>query len=239
MGKTLDFVSGGGIVLSSDGSTANNWKLTIGVNLTDENLPADTSKFFIGELQYQLVIRPGFVWANGQVLTDVTASYPKLKAWLKDTGPYGGAFLRKTLDEWNTEWNDTKWNAPDTEGTRPGMSPFYVLDESEDTIKVPDLRGAYQAAAGFDGQESGMTLADATRQIRGGFGELGNTGATDNGAIVVDSISGIPNLTFTSGTSNLAWIWRRVDSSRVVPVAKTNRPRSIVSYLCLYAGAPV
>jgi hypothetical protein len=224
MGKTIDFISGGGVTLSGVGSTETEKKVTI-------------TAAYIGELYHMLVIRPGFVWANGQVLTGATANYPLLKAWLKDTGQYGGAWLRKTLDEWNAEWNDAKWNAPDTTGNRAGMSPFYVLDEGEDTIKVPDLRGAYLAAAGFSGQTSGMTLNDAIRNITGAFVSLGTTSAANHGVIHID-ITPATDAMFASGQSSLAWLWNTLRADYNVPTALTNRPRSIASYLCLYAAGP-
>jgi hypothetical protein len=207
--------------------------------VSEANLPV---KFFIGEYYHQLIFRPGFVWANGQVLADVSENYPLLKAWLKDMGPYGGAAFRKTLTEWNAEWNDPKWNAPDTSGARAGMSPFYVLDESADTIKVPDLRGAYQAAAGFNGQTSGMTLADAIRAIK-----TANAGFTAQYSKSFSDSAGAP---FANGKqwSTIMWATQTADgnwgtgyvsfdSSSVVPTDTVNHPRSIADYLCLYAGA--
>jgi hypothetical protein len=205
----------------------------------EANLPV---KFFIGELYFQLVIRSGFVWANGQVLSGVTANYPLLKAWLKDTGASGGAFLRKTLAEWNAEWNDAKWNAPDTgdAATRVGMSPYYVLDESADTIKVPDLRGAYQAAAGFGGQANGKTLADAIREIygsallsiSGGYAHV--SGLT--GAFYTDTATTTIGSSYGSGSANKYKLF--FSAGNQVPTDTAVHPRSVTEYLCIYAGAP-
>jgi hypothetical protein len=199
------------------------------------------AKFFIGELYFQLVIRSGFVWANGQVLEDVTANYPLLKAWLKDTSSSGGAFLRKTLAEWNAEWNDAKWNAPD-EGdaaTRAGMSPYYVLDESGDTIKVPDLRGAYQAAAGFDGQANGTALADAIRNITGGYVMTTSYGhirvQSTKGAFATGGTGAVSTSPGQSGTYPVS---PDFSAARVVPTDTVVHPRSVTEYLCIYAGAP-
>ena len=90
-------------------------------------------------------------------------------AWLKDSGTYGGAWLWKSLAEWNETWNLPGWNEPDTgsDAVRAGMCQFYVLDESANTIKMPDLRGAFQGAAGFEEQPVGTIYADTMRNING------------------------------------------------------------------------
>ena len=198
----------------------------------EANLPV---KFFIGEYYYLQVIREGFVWANGGLLENVSTEYPMLKAWLLDTGTYGGAQFRKTQTQWDAEHDDSKWNAPDTSGTREGMSPFYVYDAAADTIRVPDLRGAHQEAAGFDGQPAGRTLVDAIRDIAGTIqehfgGHMNQTGAFES----IGTITGITG----GSTTNTRSYGSRVKASRVVPTALVNRPRSYTSYLCLYAGAP-
>jgi hypothetical protein len=206
-----------------------------------DKLPAGMAKFFIGELTHLLVIRPGFVWANGPTLQNVSDNYPLLKAWLLDTGPYGGAAFRKTLTEWNAEWNDAKWNAPDSAGARAGMSPFYVLDESADTIKVSDLRGAYQAAAGFNGQTSGQTLRDAIRNITGTMDTRNNTGLMITGTqagVVTGAFYKTAQKPNTFTTTGVAANDLGIDTSLVVPTDIVNHPRSIAGYLCLYAGAP-
>jgi hypothetical protein len=247
MSTNIDFLDGDNISISGLGSTETEKKITVSLaslpDIPAGKLPGDTAKFFIGEYYHQLIIRPGFVWANGQTLQNVSDNYPSLKAWLLDTGPYGGAAFRKTLTEWNAEWNDPKWNAPDSAGARAGMSPFYVLDESADTIKVSDLRGAYRAAAGFNGQTSGKTLRDAIRAIA-----TANAGFTAQYAKAASDSTTAP---FTNGKqwSTTMWATQNADAnwgtgytafdvSLVHPVDAVVHPRSIVGYLCLYAGAP-
>jgi hypothetical protein len=246
MNKSLEFVSGNNIQFSGEGSaTENKISAALAGIIPEEHLPGDTAKLFIGEYYFQQVVRPGFVWASGQVLTDISAAYPKLKEWLLNTGPYGGAFLLRTLSEWNAEWNNAKWNTPDTSGTRAGMSPYYVLDESADTIKVPDLRGAYQAAAGFNGWESGKTLVDAIRRLYTNANDyyanfpIGTSDqlVASKPYFVRGRVSGKAIATANS-TTNWEQTLLGFDSGISVPYDIVNHPRSIVSHLCLYAGAP-
>jgi hypothetical protein len=243
MGKSMDFISGDGMALSGTGSTTTEKKVTIGIRaggITADMLAekGGAAQFFVGELYFQLAIRPGFVWANGQVLSNVSVNYPKLKAWLLDTSAQGGSFLRKTLTEWNAEWNSTKWNAPAASG-RNGMSPFYVLDESANSIKVPDLRGAYQAAAGFNGADSGKTLADAIRNITGklDWSLAGDTVTNDTTSALYWYHPNNPSHkvqdTNDAGATDI-----RLDISRVHPTGLVVMPRSIAAYLCLYAAGP-
>ena len=202
----------------------------------EANLPV---KFFIGEYYYLQVIREGFVWANGGLLENVSTEYPMLKAWFLDTGTYGGAQFRKTQTQWDAEHDDSKWNAPDTSGTREGMSPFYVYDAAADTIRVPDLRGAHQEAAGFDGQPAGRTLVDAIRDIVGWLKITAQNASlrhAGEGAFAASGIESVGSFTVTGSSNQVRSLL--FSAGNVVSTALVNRPRSYTSYLCLYAGAP-
>jgi hypothetical protein len=118
------------------------------------------------------------------------------------------------------------------------MSPYYVLDESANTIKVPDLRGAYMAAAGFDSQAVGKTLADAIRNISGFISGV-RYGVITSTAKAFNDASSPAQMPETAGVNPVQYMRDiTLDASRIVPTATVNRPRSLTSYLCLYTGAP-
>jgi hypothetical protein len=193
---------------------------------------------FTGEIYHLYVIRPGFVYANGQTLSNADAGYPALWAWLQDSSSAGGAALCVTASAWTSAWNAIAAN----DLLSQGICGFYVQDTSAKTIKVPDLRGAYMEAAGYDGMSVGGVHGDMIRNIKSAI--------TETTALPISSrhkiVPTLPPFYSANGTQNYAiQITAQGDScvercgfdaSLVVPTGNANKPRAIALYPCIYAG---
>lgn len=267
--KNLDFLDGDYIRISGAESTTANKKVKVSVvktgepegfamldedgllpagrlpGIPDGNLPVDMSRFFVGELYPFLVVRPEFIWANGSVLANVTETCPRLKDWLLDAGTYGGAFLRKTPAEWNAEWNAVA--AKDKLGI--GLCGKYVYDEGADTIRVPDLRGAYLESAGYDSFNAGGVHGDIIRNITGSIQSIAggvpeplsladnwrNTGAMWADMVETYSVGGNTSIS-GAGTSRFNF---NAASAPGVQTGNANKPRALAVKICIYVGRRV
>ena len=99
---------------------------------------------------------------------------------------------------------------------------------------MPDLRGMYVEAAGFDSLGVGGVHGDGTREITGSvlYTSYVYSGA---GALTVSSIGGA-----TAVTSDYTYPRNRLsfEASRVVPVANKVQPRAWGALACCYLGMP-
>jgi hypothetical protein len=198
--------------------------------------------YLIGEVYPLLVMRPGFVYANGQTLENVDVQYPQLLAWLQDDGPYGGAQFNVSLAEWNAEWNDDagRWRG------QQGACGKYSLDLVAKTIKVMDLRGLTFEFAGYDGLTAGGTHGDMIRNFIATFSVVsGNdvwTAMTGTGACYPTNLNNgsnmrsVPSGSFSNFISNYTGCPIRLDPSRVAPTGAANKPRAFGAHPCLYVG---
>lgn len=117
-----------------------------------------------------------------------------------------------------------------------GGAPFYVQDLSAGTLRMPDLRGMYVEAAGFDSLGVGGVHGDAIRNIVGSVSQVhaGAAGVSMSGAIRANygnADSGSAN----QGEGRFGFVF---DSSRVVPTANKVQPRAWGALACVYLGAP-
>jgi hypothetical protein len=210
MGKKLNFISGDGMALSGtvDTETAKR-KLTIGLadggvtadkladggvtadKLADgaisaDKLPADLAFYRIGMVYPDIVLRSGFALAYGGILTNVSANYARLKAWLLSDE---GSPLVVTQAEYDELASDEKWEMAD--GTSAPVVYRFVLDAPADTVRLPVLAGAYMEFAGADGLEAAGAHADAIRNILGSlkiyYGGAISMGWYNAGAYTKDS----------------------------------------------------
>ncbi len=157
-----------------------------------------------------------------------------------------GQLLLKTEAEWQAMSTAT-W-ATLADGTKVGWNgiggvPYYVQNLGNGTLRMPDVRGMYTEAAGFDSLGVGGIHGDMVRNITGsidGGSEYNNQFLGDNitpyGAFSIDypnSKRGIGDYNDNQGCSIL-----RFTASRVVPTGNANKPRAWGALACCYLGIP-
>ncbi len=174
-------------------------------------------------------------WARryGELLVAADLSYPQLWEALQKPA---NAWKCKTQAEWNALRQASPFGGV-------GGAPFFVIDLSARTIRLPDTRGMYIEDAGFDGLEVGGVHGDAIRNITGQhyFGQDMDlrrgtprtpTGAFAYGATVRETVD---NLSWSNSSDN-QWCPLLFDASRAVPTASVNRPKAFGILPCVYVG---
>jgi len=199
----------------------------------------DAARIFLCEFYFfrHPTLRPGFQPAQGGLLENAAALYPEAWAYLQTAE---GQLLCKTEAEWqamtqaiwhtNADGSQVGWNGI-------GGAPFYVQDLAAGTLRLPDIRGMYAEAAGFDSLGVGGVHGDAIRNITGsvqaannGFGMQGPSGAFNvSESFSVGGHADVPGAFFKMFLIN---------ASRRVPVAAKNQPRAWGSLACVYLGRP-
>lgn len=166
----------------------------------------------------------GWAVRNGATLENADRAYPALWAALHAEK---NAWKCRSLEE---------WSALSAAAGGCGGAPFFVLDESAKTIRLPDTRGDYARDAGSGFLEAvGAWHGDAIRDMSGSadfgpswlYGASGVFSATGSNPTASASVVG-------SGPRALGFA-----ASRVVPTASENRPRSYGLLGCVYVGSPV
>lgn len=183
-------------------------------------------------------LRPGFQPAQGGVLQNAAEQYPEAWAYLQTAE---GQKLCKTEVDWQAMSTATWYTLAD--GTKVGWEgiggvPYYVQDLNTGSLRLPDLRGMYAEAAGFDGLDAGGVHGDGMRSM---IGELNIATNQNNDAIITPSENGIfvgPGSTLGRVlTSDLQQTRRlRFLSDDLVPVSAVNRPRAWGALACVYLG---
>lgn len=198
----------------------------------------------------------GFEPAQGGIVERAKDFYPEAWAFLQTDE---GKALCTTEDEWqamttavyyiatgiNDPNNASSFNEQKVEEfsfNGIGGAPFYVQNLNAGTIRLPDLRGMYSEASGFDGLTVGGVHGDMMRKIWG----------TQQYEAQIDGSSGLSRFTgtFYRGEStrdyktHLGGALGRgseltvLDSSRVVPTGNANKPRAWGANACVYLGKP-
>ena len=109
-----------------------------GIGIVDPEGPGG-DEMIVGELYYLYIVRPDFRLANGQVVP--FSEIPELVSWLHDETQFGGAQLCVPEEQWIDEWNDPKW--VEFEPPIIGACEKYVVDDEEETVRLPDIRGIH------------------------------------------------------------------------------------------------
>lgn len=187
-------------------------------------------------------LKKGFERAEGGLLENAAALYPEAWAYLQTPE---GQKLCKTEAEWQAMTRAT-W-ATLADGTKVGWdgiggAPFYAPDLSTGALRLPDLRGMYAEAAGFDSLGVGGVHGDGVRDIPGrlgmsfaSFSNLELENRVTDGAFELSRAS----VTATATGSNVnMYTEARMRISRVSPVANKNQPRAWGSLACVYLGLP-
>lgn len=177
--------------------------------------------YTIGEYRDWFEQTPPAGWAarNGAVLAKADTDYPDL--W---------AYLQKPENAWKCK-TLAQWNALSSAAGGVGGVPFFVLDASAKTIKLPDTRGDYSRCAGSSYlQAVGGWHIDAVRNITGQFAQLGG-GARFGGACVYDSSFSVGGY---GGAGGYSYDLTNFKASYVVPTASDNRTRTFATLGCVY-----
>ena len=185
------------------------------------------------------IVRVGFEPAQGGVIQNAATKYPDAWAYLQTTE---GQLLCKTEAQWQAMSTAVEYTLAD--GTTVGWNgiggvPFYAPNTATGELKLPDLRGMYPEAAGFDSLDVGGSHLDAQRQLFGEFGLTNLIGIMTNatgctGPFTTGSAPRSIGITAVTGSAYPV----RFDSSRVAPSAAKNQPRAWGALACVYLGAP-
>lgn len=197
------------------------------------------SKYDLCEFYYfrHPTLKPGFQPAQGGLLANAATLYPEAWAYLQTSE---GQKLCTTEVEWQA-MTTAIWHT-NADGTTVGWNgiggaPFYVQDLSAGTLRMPDLRGMYVEAAGFDSLGVGGVHGDMIRNIMGVLAVIdyaSAVGVTATGAFALDKhTNGPPSTDSASGYQ------ASFSASRVGPVGSANKPRAWGALACCYLGTPV
>ena len=196
------------------------------------------TSFLLGEFYYfrHPTLRTGFAPCQGGILANAVAQYPEIWAYLQTTE---GQLLCKTEAQWQAMTTAT-W-ATLADGTKVGWggiggAPYYVQDLSAGTLRMPDLRGMYAEAAGYDSLGVGGVHGDMIRNITGGVNletrVFGYAGA--NALYPSDGGSYWEGGTQLGGQNDGV----SINAARAVPTGAANKPRAWGALACAYLGQP-
>ena len=186
-------------------------------------------------------LRPGFQPAQGGLLQNAATLYPEAWAYLQTVE---GRKLCKTEAEWRAMTTAT-W-ATLADGSKVGWNgiggaPYYAPNTATGALRLPDLRGMYVEAAGFDALGVGGSHGDAGREILGTFPAVYGGGANPAPAegisgCFASTLVGVEGSGPVSASSvNLIYAFA---ASRMTPVANKVQPRAWGALACCYLGQP-
>ena len=203
-----------------------------------------TEKYDVGEFYYfrHPTMKPSFAAAQGGLISGAyqgknITEYP-IWDYLQTAE---GQLLCKTEAEWQA-MTTARWHT-NADGTTVGWdgiggAPYFVQDLGAGTLRMPDLRGMYAEAAGFDSLGVGGVHGDAMRNITGFVRDLAQNVASSGsfgGALYMSTGGGGAA---EGGINAYAVRSCYFDSSRVVPVGAVNKPRAWGALACCYLGIP-
>ena len=180
-------------------------------------------------------LKRGMQQAQGGLIADAATKWAQAWEYLQTSE---GRLLCCTEAEWQAKTRET-W-ATLGDGTKVGWggiggAPYYVQDLSAGTLRLPDLRGMFAEASGFDGLTPGAVHGDAIRNLLGWinletrvFGSAGTNVLfpSDGGSYWEGTQHGGQN----DGIS--------LNAARQVPTANKNQPRAWGALACCYLGQP-
>ena len=185
-------------------------------------------------------LRAGFAPLTGGLISNCATAYPEIWAYLATTA---GAKLCCTEAQWQAMSTAT-W-ATLADGTTVGWEgiggvPFYVRNTSTGNLRLPDLRGMYAEAAGFDSLGVGGVDGDRGRNAAGAFHAtaLGYNYPKFNpsGAFTRETVT---NSAGVPGDSDKNEFFKFVlNLSRVQPTGSTFAPRRWGALACCWLGTP-
>ena len=186
----------------------------------------------------------GFVPATGTLIADAATRYPKAYAYLQTTEGQTMCVDETTWQSMSTAvyYTDAAGNQYGWEGVG-GVCKF-VIDTNAGTIRVPDLRGLHQEAAGYNSLAVGQVVCDQMRKLTGQVGRESNITFHDSAlaaGVFWGGSGGITAATYnasysTSSISTDRWA-AFLDVSRQAPTGPRTSPARYGVLPCVYLGA--
>ncbi|MBS6831085.1 MAG: hypothetical protein KH208_14735 [Desulfovibrio sp.] len=216
--------------------------ITIEADGTISAVQPTMKKYDLCEFYYfrHPTLKPGFQPAQGGLLANAATLYPEAWAYLQTTE---GKKLCKTEAQWQALTTAT-W-ATLADGTKVGWNgiggaPFYAPNTATGALRLPDLRGMYAEAAGFDSLSVGGAQGDQGRKVYGAIDATGHSFAWSDrnitGAFALRERPGASGgNVFNAHSSNY---FVDFDSARIQPVGSANAPRRWGALACCYLGTP-
>lgn len=181
-------------------------------------------------------LKRGMQPAQGGIIADAATKWPQAWAYLQTAE---GQLLLKTEAQWQA-LSTAIWHT-NADGTTVGWNgiggvPWYVQNLDAGTLRIPDLRGMYAEAAGYDNFGTGGVHGDYARRIQGNI----YTGGAESAGYAEGALYPYLFNRQTSGTGASGSTYGKIglDSSRVVPVGNANKPRAWGALACCYLGTP-
>lgn len=211
--------------------------VTIKIDATGKISVVQADKYDLGEFYYfrHPTLKPGFAPLQGGLISGVyqgknITEYP-IWEYLQTAE---GQLLCKTEAQWQAMTTAT-W-ATLADGSKVGWNgiggaPYYVQNLGAGTLRMPDIRGMYAEAAGFDSLGVGGVDGDRGRLL---FGVLGLEYGVEPSGPFFNGTVGPANQVGSRGS----YVRVGFDSSRVVPTGPANAPRRWGALACCYLGTP-
>lgn len=199
-------------------------------------MPAQPKVYELGEFYFfrHPVLKAGFQPAQGGLLTGAAELYPEVWEYLKTADGQRlclteSAWQALTRAVWATLADGTKvgWNGI-------GGAPFYAPNLDTGALRLPDLRGMYMEAAGFDALGVGGVHGDGERNKTGAL--VGNYADAASGFNGVFTRTDVGSPYISGAMLSNASHTLRLDISRQVPTANKNQPRAWGALACVYLG---
>lgn len=198
--------------------------------------------YTLGEFYYfrHPTMKPGFAAAQGGLISgayqgkDIT-EYP-IWEYLQTAD---GQLLLKTEAEWQA-MTTAIWHT-NADGTTVGWdgiggAPYYVQDLGAGTLRMPDLRGMYAEAVGFDSLGVGGARGDQGRRLYGKFMTYTWNDWTASGIISKKPLSS--GMFVDRNRLDALDTEMTVDSGFVSPTGTAFAPRRWGALACCYLGRP-
>nr|WP_296983548.1 hypothetical protein [uncultured Desulfovibrio sp.] len=214
--------------------------VTIKIDATGKISVVQSDKYDIGEFYYfrHPILKPGFAPLQGGVISGVYQG-KNITEWpiWEYLQTADGQLLLKTEAEWQA-MTTAIWHT-NADGTTVGWdgiggAPYYVQDLGAGTLRMPDVRGMYAEAAGFDSLGVGGVQGDQGRNATGQYQTL--TSRYPAGLVFrsVDAttavVSGVP--------SDFAHHNYEFNLGRAMPTGPAFAPRRWGALACAYLGQP-
>lgn len=181
-------------------------------------------------------LRPGFEELAGAVIEGAAEIYPEAWAYLQTAE---GQKLCKTGAEWQELSTKSYYALAD--GTEIGFNgiggvPFYAPDLGAGSLRMPDIRGMYPEAAGFDSLAVGGVGIDRARNIRGRAPYISSWADTEAAS---GAFWWAQNRARATGITNaMSYDSLNFDASKAAPVGAANAPRHFGVLACAWLGKP-
>lgn len=211
------------------------------------------AKYELGEFYFfrYPTLRPGFEVLDGGIIENGAEMYPDFWQFIQTSE---GQLLCKTPTERQALAEHVYHTLYDgTELTYGGIGgvPFYTVDLGIGSITMPDIRGMYSEAAGFDSLTVGAVGIDRLRNLTGCWQSTDITShdglSSNQGWMVTGSTTSVGeafgyfDYKITSPSSSYSRIYERTiqfNAANQSPTGSTISPRHFGVLACAWMGVP-